>query len=53
MVSTLALALWLWRISPLLPERGGTTCFVADYNPPRPVDLSSPRRDLLSVGEVS
>ena len=37
--SALALALYLWRISPFLPERGGTTCFAADYSPPRPVDL--------------
>ena len=52
-VSALVLALFLWRIEPLLPERGGTTCFAADYNPPRPVDLSSPRHDQRSVGEVS
>lgn len=51
-VSALALALHLWRISPFLPERGGTTCFAADYDPSRPVDLSSPRRDKKSVGDV-
>ena len=50
--SALALALFLWRIEPLLPERGGATCFAADYSPPRPIDLSSPRRDKKSVGEV-
>jgi len=51
-LSALALSLYLWRIEPLLPERGGTTCFAADYDPPRPIDLSSPRRDKKSVGEV-
>lgn len=50
--SALALALLLWRIEPLLPERGGATCFAADYTPPRPIDLSSPRRDRQSIGEV-
>jgi hypothetical protein len=50
--SALALALYLWRIEPFLPERGGTTCFAANYDPPRPIDLSSPRRDELSVGDV-
>src|SRR5262245_31012923 len=50
--SVLALAIFLWRIEPLLPERGGTTCFAADYDPPRLIDLSSPRRDQKSVGEV-
>ncbi|OKO69356.1 hypothetical protein AC630_36970 [Bradyrhizobium sp. AS23.2] len=49
----MALALFLWRIEPLLPARGGTTCFAADYSPARPVDLSSPRRDQRSIGEVS
>jgi hypothetical protein len=51
--STLVPAIFFWRISPLLPERGGTTCFAADYTPPRPVDLSSPRRDRRSTGEIS
>jgi hypothetical protein len=51
--SALVLALYLWRIEPFLPERGGTTCFAAHYDPPRPIDLSSPRRDERSVGEVS
>jgi hypothetical protein len=51
--SALMLALYLWRIEPFLPERGGTTCFAANYDPPRPIDLSSPRRDERSVGEVS
>ncbi|OKO77930.1 hypothetical protein AC629_31045 [Bradyrhizobium sp. NAS80.1] len=51
--STMALALFLWRIEPLLPARGGSTCFAADYSPARPVDLSSPRRDHRSIGEVS
>jgi hypothetical protein len=51
--SAMALALYLWRIEPFLPERGGTTCFAATYDPPRPVDLSSPRRDHRSVGDVS
>jgi hypothetical protein len=51
--SALVLALYFWRISPFLPERGGATCFAADYNPPRPIDLSSPRRDWKSIGEVS
>lgn len=50
--SALALAIFLWRIEPLLPERGGATCFAADYSPPRPIDLSSPRGDRRSVGEV-
>ncbi len=27
--SALALAIFLWRIEPLLPERGGATCFAA------------------------
>jgi hypothetical protein len=48
----LALALYLWRIGPLLPERGGTTCFAGDYDPPRPIDLSSPRRDKKNTAEV-
>jgi hypothetical protein len=51
--SAVVLAIYLWRIEPLLPERGGTTCFAADYSPARPVDLSSPRRDQLSVGEIN
>jgi hypothetical protein len=50
--SALALAIFFWRIEPLLPARGGTTCFAADYAPARPIDLSSPRRDTKSVGEV-
>ena len=50
--SALALAILLWRIEPLLPARGGTTCFAADYSPPRPIDLSSPQRDQRSIGEV-
>ena len=49
----LVLAIFLWRISPFLPERGGVTCFAADYSPPRPIDLSSPRRDRQSVGDLS
>jgi hypothetical protein len=53
MVSARVLTLWFWRLSPLLPERGGTTCFAADYTPPRPIDLTSPRRDKQSIGEVS
>ena len=52
-LSALALAIFFWRIAPFLPERGGTTCFAADYSPPRPVDLSSPRGDQRRVGEVS
>jgi len=52
-VSTLVLAIHLWRIEPLLPERGGATCFSADYSPPRPIDLSSPRRDKESIGKVN
>ena len=51
--SALVLAIYLWRIEPFLPERGGTTCFAANYNPPRPIDLSSPKRDERSVGDVS
>lgn len=47
------LAIYLWRIEPFLPERGGTTCFAATYDPPRPIDLSSPQRDERSVGDVS
>jgi hypothetical protein len=27
-LSVLALALYLWRIEPLLPTRGGTTCLI-------------------------
>ncbi|MCP4619421.1 MAG: hypothetical protein GY844_23645 [Bradyrhizobium sp.] len=50
--SVLALALYLWRIEPFLPERGGATCFAADYSPPRTIDLSSPRRDKKSTAEV-
>src|SRR5262245_13479608 len=50
--SVLALAIYLWRIEPFLPERGGTTCFAADYDPPRPIDMSSPRRDWRGTGEV-
>ena len=53
LLSTLVLTIYLWRIEPLLPERGGTTCFAANYDPPRPIDLSSPRRDERSVGNVS
>jgi hypothetical protein len=52
-LSALVLALYLWRIEPFLPERGGTTCFAANYDPPRPIDLSSPKRDQLSIGDVS
>ncbi|MGQ0681863.1 hypothetical protein [Bradyrhizobium sp.] len=51
--SALVLAIYLWRIEALLPERGDATCFAADYSPPRPIDLSSPRGDRRSVGEVS
>ena len=51
--SAMALALYLWRIEPFLPERGGTACFAADYDPPRQIDLSSPRRDQRSTGDVS
>lgn len=51
-LSALALAIFLWRIEPLLPKRGGATCFAADYSPPRPIDLSSPRGNQRSVGEV-
>ena len=51
--SVLMLAIWSWRLSPLLPERGGAICFAAGYDPPLPVDLSSPRLDHRSVGEVS
>lgn len=53
LLSALVLAIVLSRIEPLLPERGGTTCFAANYAPPRPIDLSSPRRDERSVGDVS
>ena len=53
LLSVFVLAIWLWRLSPFLPERGGATCFAAEYNPPRPIDLTSPRRDTQSVGEVS
>jgi len=52
-LSALILAIYLWRISPFLPARGGATCFAADYSPSRPVDLSSRRGDRRSVGEVS
>ena len=52
-LSALALAIFLWRIEPFLPERGGTTCFAAEYSPPRPIDLSSPQRDQKSTAEVS
>jgi hypothetical protein len=52
-LSVLVLAIWSWRLSPLLPERGGAICFAAGYDPPRPVDLSSPRLDHRSAGEVS
>jgi hypothetical protein len=51
--AALAFALFLWRIDPLLPARGGTACFAADYSAPRPIDLSSPRRDQRSTGEVT
>jgi hypothetical protein len=51
-LSALALALLLWRIEPLLPEAGGTTCFAANYAPPRQIDLSSPRRDKISIAEI-
>ncbi|TKW77429.1 MAG: hypothetical protein DI543_15775, partial [Bradyrhizobium icense] len=51
-LSVLALALYLWRIEPFLPERGGATCFAAEYDPPRQIDLSSPRRDKKSVAEI-
>ena len=53
LLSDLALAIYLWRIGPFLTERGGTTCFAANYDPPRPIDLSSPKRDERSVGELS
>lgn len=51
--SALASALYLWRVEPLLPARGETACFAADYDPPRAIDLSSSRRDRKSVGEIS
>jgi hypothetical protein len=51
-ISAVILAICLWRIEPLLPARGGTTCFAANYDPPRPIDLSSPRRDKKSIDEV-
>src|SRR5690349_3522083 len=51
-LSALVLALYLWRIEPFLPERGSATCFAADYDPPRPIDLSSPHRDKKSVAEI-
>ncbi len=35
-LSALVLAIFFWRIEPFLPERGGTTCFAADYSPPLP-----------------
>jgi hypothetical protein len=53
LLSALVLAIYLWRIEPFLPERGGTTCFAANSDPPLPIDLSSPRRDERSVGELS
>jgi len=28
--SVATLGIYLWRIAPLLPERGGTTCFAAE-----------------------
>lgn len=52
LVLTFALVIYLWRLSPLLPVRGGTACFAASYDPARPIDLSSPRGDNKSVGEV-
>jgi hypothetical protein len=51
-LSALVLALYLWRIEPFLPERGAATCFAAEYHPPRPIDLSSPRRDKRSVADI-
>jgi hypothetical protein len=39
-----AAAAWLWRLSPLLPEKDGgarTACFAGDFDPPRPVHLQS------------
>lgn len=50
--SVLTLALYLWRIEPFLPVRGGATCFAGNYDPPRPIDLSSPRRDKKSTAEI-
>src|SRR4051794_29139523 len=52
LLSATVLAFWFWRVSPLLPERGATTCFAAEYTPSRSVDLTSPRRDQRSVGEI-
>lgn len=51
-LSALALALYLWRIEPFLPARDSATCFAADYDPPHPIDLSSPQRDKKSVGNI-
>lgn len=51
-LSVLALSLYLWRIEPFLPARGSATCFAANYHPPRPIDLSSPRRDRKSTAEI-
>lgn len=52
-VAGFALALYLWRIEPLLPARGGATCFAGDYDPPRAIDLSSPRRDSKRTAEIA
>lgn len=47
------LALLLWRIWPLLPQRSGAeACFAAEYDPPRPLHLMSRRPDRQSMGAV-
>ncbi len=51
-LSAPVLALYFWRIEPLLPARGGATCLAANYDPPRQIDLSSPRRDKKSTADV-
>jgi len=52
-ICVLVLAVLAWRISPLMPERGAAACFAGRYDPPRPVQLSSPRRDQQSMGAMS
>lgn len=46
-------ALLLWRIWPLLPQRGGgEACFAAGYDPSRPLHLMSRHPDRQSMGAV-
>lgn len=41
------------RVAPLLPADGARVCFAAAYDPPRPVELTTARRDAVSLAPVT